>query len=165
MTTKKQPEPTNIDRYFEALTDTYDAIVDAIKAGNERGFRISNSLLAEAQKGQREAVDLGKKFAIDPTDVGGFYRAAMESTTRAQGRTLELARQIFDELSDTRGETRDAIERVIRAQRAAGEAAVEAVREFAGTTADRVRTGVGRVTSQAKEATNEAAEKVASATA
>ena len=162
---------TSVDKYFDALTETYDAIIEAIKAGNERGFRLSNSLLAEAQRGQREAVDLGKKFAIDPTDIGGFYRAAMESTTRAQGRTLELARQIFDEFSDVRGETREAIEKVIKAQREAGEAAVEAVRDVAGNTAERVRTGVGRVTGQAQETVNEAAtttkkaaEKVAEAT-
>ena len=67
---------TAVDKYFEALTESYDAIIDAIKAGNERGYRISNNLLAEAQRGQREPVELGKKFAEDPTDVGGFYRAA-----------------------------------------------------------------------------------------
>ena len=79
---------TAADKYFEALTESYDAIIDAIKAGNERGFRVSNNLLAEAQRGQREAVELGKKFADDPTDVGGFYRSVMESTTKAQGRAL-----------------------------------------------------------------------------
>lgn len=149
------------DKYFEALTESYDAIIDAIKAGNERGFRVSNNLLTEAQKGQREAIELGKKFADDPTDVGGFYRALMESTTKAQGRTLELARQMFDELSESRTEARGVIEKVVKAQRVAGEAAVEAARDVASTTADRVRTGVGRVTSRAggvaEEAPSEAA--------
>ena len=46
---------TAADKYFEALTESYDAIIEAIKAGNERGFRVSNNLLAEAQRGQREA--------------------------------------------------------------------------------------------------------------
>jgi hypothetical protein len=46
---------TAADKYFEALTESYDAIIDAIKASNERGFRVSNNLLAEAQRGQREA--------------------------------------------------------------------------------------------------------------
>jgi hypothetical protein len=149
---------TASDKYFEALTETYDAIIDGIKAANERGYRISNSLLAEAQRGQREAVDLGKKFAGAPSDVGGFYRAVMESTTRAQGRTLELARQMFDELSDIRGETREAIEKIIKAQREAGEAAVDAVRDVAGNAAERVRTGVGRVTNQTEETTTKATE-------
>lgn len=142
---------TAADKYFEALTESYDAIIEAIKAGNERGFRVSNNLLAEAQRGQREAVELGRTFASDPTDVGGFYRTMMESTTKAQGRALELARQMFDELSESRTEGREVIEKVIKAQRAAGEAAVEATRDLVSTTAERVRTGVTRVTTGVAE--------------
>ncbi len=148
---------TAADKYFEALTESYDAIIEAIKAGNERGFRVSNNLLAEAQRGQRESVELGRTFASDPTDVGGFYRAMMESTTKAQGRALELARQMFDELSESRTEGREVIEKVVKAQRAAGEAAVEATRDLVSTTADRVRTGVTRVTTGAAEATSKVA--------
>ncbi len=139
---------TAVDKYFEALTESYDAIIEAIKAGNERGYRVSTNLLGEAQRGQREAIDLGRKFAGDPTDIGGFYRAMMESTTKAQGRALELARQMFDELSESRSEARETIEKVVKAQRAAGEAAVEAARDVAGVTAERVRTGVTRITSR-----------------
>jgi hypothetical protein len=157
MTTK---QTSAVDKYFEALTESYDAIIDAIKAGNERGFRISTNLLSEAQRGQHEAVELGRKFADDPTDIAGFYRAVMESTTKAQGRALELARQMFDELSESRGDTREAIEKVVKAQRAAGEAAVEAARDVASTTADRVRTGVSRVTNRAAGAAEEAADTV-----
>ncbi len=150
---------TAVDKYFEALTESYDAIIDAIKAGNDRGYRVSSTLLTEAQRGQRESVELGKKFAEDPTDIGGFYRAMMESTTKAQGRALELARQMFDELSESRTDTRDAIEKVVKAQRSAGEAAVEAVRDVAGTTADRVRTGVSRVTNRGAETVADAAKE------
>lgn len=146
---------TAIDKYFEALTESYDAIIEGIKASNDRGYRLSTNLLAEAQRGQRESVELGKAFATDPTDIGGFYRAAMESTTKAQGRALELARQMFDELSESRSEARETIEKVVKAQRAAGEAAIEAARDVASTTVDRVRTGVGRVTGQAQEAVAE----------
>jgi hypothetical protein len=145
---------TAADKYFEALTESYDAIIDAIKASNERGFRVSNNLLAEAQRGQREAIELGRTFAADPTDVGGFYRAMMESTTKAQGRALELARQMFGELSESRTESREVIEKVVKAQRAAGEAAIEATRDLVSTTAERVRTGVTRVTTGAVAETN-----------
>jgi len=140
---------TAADKYFEALTESYDAIIEALKAGNERGLRVSNNVLTEAQRGQREAIELGRKFAEDPTDIGSFYRAVMESTTKAQGRTLELARQLFDEMSESRNEAREVIEKVVKAQRVAGEAAVEAARDVATVTAERVRTGVGRVTSRA----------------
>jgi hypothetical protein len=156
---------TAIDKYFEALTESYDALLEAIKLGNERGYRVSNNLLAEAQRGQRESVELGKKFATDPTDIGGFYRAAMESTTKAQGRALELARQMFDELSESRSEARETIEKVVKAQRAAGEAAIEAARDVAGVAVDRVRTGVSRVTDRVQETTAETTTRAKKATA
>jgi hypothetical protein len=159
------PQSTAVDKYFDALTESYDAIIEAIKAGNDRGYRVSNSLLAEAQRGQRESVELGKKFAEDVTDVGGLYRAMMESATKAQGRTLELARQMFDELAESRTEAREVIEKVIKAQRSAGEAAVEATRDVASVAAERVRTGVGRVTNRAAEEAEETASKARRATA
>ena len=84
----------------------------------------------------------------------------MESATSAQGRALELARQMFDELSESRNEGRDAFERIVKAQRAAGEAAVEAARSVAGTTAERVRTGVSRVTARGEKAAEAAAPAV-----
>lgn len=154
---------TATDKYFDALTESYDAIIDAIKLGNERGFRLSNNLLAEAQKGQREAVELGKTMADAPTDISGTYKAMMESATKAQGRTLEFARQVFDELSQSREETRQVFEKVFTAQRAAGEAAVEAAREVASTTGERVRSGVERVTTQVRGGAADAAEKVKAA--
>jgi hypothetical protein len=150
-------EKTPVDRYFDALTESYDAIIDAIKLGNERGFRLSNNLLAEAQKGQREAVELGKKFADDPTDIAGYYRSLMESATKAQGRTLEFARQVFDELSQSRDETRQVFEKVFAAQRAAGEAAIEATRDVASTAGERIRTGVERVTTRVRGEAEKAA--------
>ena len=156
---------TAIDKYFEALTESYDALLEAIKLGNERGYRVSNNLLAEAQRGQRESVELGKKFATDPTDIGGFYRAAMESTTKAQGRALELARQMFDELSESRSEARETIEKVVKSQRAAGEAAIEAARDVAGVAVERVRTGVSRVTDRVQETATETTTRAKKATA
>ena len=143
-------QKNSVDKYFDALTESYDAIIEAIKMGNERGFRMSNNLLAEAQKGQREAVELGKKLADDPTDLAAAYRAMMESATKAQGRTLEFARQVFDELSQSRDESRQVWEKVFTAQRTAGEAAVEAARDVASAAGDRIRTGVERVTTRAR---------------
>jgi hypothetical protein len=156
---------TPSDKYFDALTASYDAIIDAIKASNERGYRIASNLIAEAQRGQREQVELGKTWAADPTDVGGFFRAAMEQTTKAQGRALELARQLFDEFSESRNEGREAIEKVISAQRGAGEAFVEAARDVTGSAVERIRTGIGNLTQQTEDTVEKAVARTRKATA
>lgn len=155
---------TAADKYFDALTQSYDAVIDAVKQSNERGYRIASNLIAEAQRGQREQVELGKTWVSDPTDVAGFFRAAMEQTTKAQGRALELARQLFDELSESRNEGREAIEKVIAAQRSAGEAAVEAARDVTGQTVDRIRTGIGNLSQQTEDTVEKAVARTRKAT-
>jgi hypothetical protein len=160
-----QTQTSAVDKYFDALTQSYDAIIDAVKAGNERGYRITTNLIAEAQRGQREQVELGKTFAADPTDLPGFFRAAMESTTKAQGRALELARQLFDELSESRNEGREAFEKVFQAQRSAGEAAIEAARDVTGSTVERIRTGIGNLTQQTEDTVEKAVSRTKKAAA
>src|SRR4030042_1760020 len=74
--------------------------------------------MAEKQKGLGEA----------PTDVAGFYGAVVEATSKAQSRTLELAREWLGELGDSGKDARDAIQKVMKANQAAARAAVEAAR-------------------------------------
>lgn len=116
------------DKIFDALNESYRAMLDAIKAGNERGYRVSQTLIEEAERGQREVLELGRRFAQDPADLAGFSTALMEATTKAQNRALELTRQWFDELSGASTEAREAMQRMVRANQEAGQAAVEVAR-------------------------------------
>ena len=116
------------EKFFNALNESYDALLGAIDAGRERGYRVSKGFVEEARKAQREAVDLGKKLVEAPTDVAGFYGAVVEATSKAQSRTLELAREWLGELGDSGKDARDAIQKVMKANQAAARAAVDAAR-------------------------------------
>jgi len=116
------------EKFFDALNNSYDALLGAIEAGSERGYRVSKDFLDEARKAQREAVDLGKKLLDAPADVAGFYGAVVEATSKAQSRTLELAREWLGELGESGKEARDAIQKAMRANQAAALAAVDAAR-------------------------------------
>lgn len=115
-------------KLFDALNQSSDALIDAVRAANERGHRVSTALIEQAQEGQRETVQLAKKWAEAPLDVAGFYGALIESTTKAQGRTLEALRQWFSELGEAQKETRDVMQRLVNANRTAGEASVDLAR-------------------------------------
>jgi len=121
------------ERFFNALSESYAAMLDAIKAGNERGYRVSSTLIEEARKGQREAIELGKKWAQAPTDIPALYGAVIELMTKAQSRALELAREWVDDLAESRQDAREVIRRVVNANRSAAEAAVEVARGVFGT--------------------------------
>jgi len=142
------PKTTDtVDRFFNAVNEAYDALLDAAKSANDRGYRVSRQLLDELERGQREAIELTRKVASTPRDVSGLYSATVRSVTDAQGRALDLTRQLLDEVSDGQREGRDVFRRVIEANRSAGQVAVEATREVvtnlgtrAGSVVQNVRT-------------------------
>lgn len=148
------PTSETAQKFFDALSESYAAMLDAIKAANERGHRVSSTLIEEASKGQREAIDLAKKWAQAPTDLPGFYGSVVEATTKAQGRALELAREWFEELGEVGEDTREAIRRIVSANRAAAEAAVEAARSGFST----ATSGVRHVTEEVRRAREETRE-------
>ena len=57
------PKQETVDKFFGAVDDAYDALIDSIKAANDRGYRVSKRLIDEVEKGQREAVGLTHRFA------------------------------------------------------------------------------------------------------
>jgi len=127
------------DRFFGALNQAYDAMLQAIEKGNQRGYRVSRTILRQARRGEREVVALAKKWVEEPTDVLGFYETLLDAQTRAQTRALELTREWLEEAGNTREEVQEALRRMIQANRDASEAAIEAARGAFEGTVDRVR--------------------------
>jgi hypothetical protein len=126
-------------KFFEAVNDTSDAVIDAIRAANDRGHRVSAAIIEQAQENQREAVDLAKKFIAAPLDIPGFYSSIVENATKAQGRALEATRQLFGEMAEAQKETREIFQRVVKANRLANDATIETARELFTRANDTVR--------------------------
>jgi hypothetical protein len=120
------------DRFFGALNEAYDTMLHAIDRGNQRGYRVSKTILRQARRGERELVALARKWVEEPTDLLGFYEDLLDAQLRAQTRALELAREWLADAGDTREEVQEALRRLIEANRQAGEAAVEAARSAFG---------------------------------
>ena len=117
-------------KFFDALNEGYDALIDAVRATNDRGHRVSTALIEDAQRGQREAVDLTRKWIEAPLDVVGLSGSVIDTATKAQSRSLEATRQWFGEMADAQKESRQMLQRLVGAGRGAGEAAVSGARGF-----------------------------------
>jgi len=117
---------------LEAWNETTDAVIDSIRATNDRSHRIATAVIEEAQEGQRELAELTRRWASAPFDLPGFYSAVMENASKAQGRTSEVARQWFAEMSEAQKETRELLQRVLQANRTIGEATAEFARGIYG---------------------------------
>jgi len=123
------PRMTTRDKFFAAIDDSYDGALSAIEAAEARRHKASRTLLDEVQKGEKELVALARKWAESPTSFFDNFAAALDAQARAQRRALELARDSLAGAAEYRQEVRDALRRVLKANRAAGDAAVEGIRE------------------------------------
>ena len=139
-------------KYYEALNETSDAVIDAIRAANDRGHRFTAALIEQAQENQREAAEISRKWAEAPFDMIGLMSSITESTTKAQGRALEATRQVFSEFSTVQKETRDIVQRVVSANRSAGEASVDIARGAVTRATTAVQTATERTNGKASEA-------------
>lgn len=136
------PQPNTADKFFDAVDDAYAVLMDTLKAGSDRGYRVSRGVIEQTQKGQQEALKLAHTIATSPRDLGKTSSAVVGTLTKTQARVLEVSRQWLDEALDSQQEGREALRRLIDANRQAGEAAIEASREVFG----RAREGARRVT-------------------
>ena len=139
------------EKFYAAINEGYDALVDAVRAVNDRGHRISTALIEDAQRGQRETADLAKKWVEAPLDFVGFSGSLIDTTTKAQSRSIEAARQWFGEMAEAQQETRQALQRVLTASRSAGEASVIGARGIFDRTSDAVQSAVQPTAAKASD--------------
>ena len=133
------PQASSIDKFFGAVDDAYDVVLDTLKAGVDRGYRVSQGLIEQTQAGQKEAVELAATIVKSPTDLGKSSGAVVQTLTKTQGRVLVLSRQWLDEAMDAQQEGREALRRLVDANRQAGEAVIQSSRGLAGRAQERAR--------------------------
>ncbi|MCH8849462.1 MAG: hypothetical protein IIC89_01400 [Chloroflexi bacterium] len=115
-------------KFYEALNESSDTLIDAVRAVNDRNHRFTTALIEEAQESQRESVELVKKWAAAPFDIVGLFGSLIESSTKGQKRGLDATRQWFGELADAQKETQQVFQRLVAANRTAGEASADLAR-------------------------------------
>ena len=132
-------QQSSVDKFFDAVDNAYDVVLDTLKAGVDRGYRVSKGLIEQAQTGQHEALEFAQSVAKAPTNVGVATGAVVQTLTKTQARVLETSRQWLDEALDSQQEGREAIRRLIDANRQAGEAVIESSRGVFGRAQERAR--------------------------
>ena len=118
-------------KYYDSLIASYDILVDAIAKANERGIKVAKDLASDVAKGQREALELGKKLAGEPTDYAQFYTAVLEATTAAQGRALAFTQTAYQEALSASSDARDVVQKLVEANKETAQAAVEVAKTWA----------------------------------
>ena len=120
-----------VQKYFDSLLASYDLLVEAVEKANERGIKVTKQFASDVAKGQREAIELGKKLAAEPSDLGQFYTAILEATTAAQGRALAFTQAAYTEAMGAGTEARETVEKLVSANKEASQAGVQLFRTWA----------------------------------
>lgn len=120
-----------VQKYYDSLLASYDLLVDAVAKANDRGITLTKQFATDVAKGQREALELGKKLAGEPSDIGQFYTAVLEATTAAQGRALAFTQAAYTEAMGAGTEARETVEKLVAANKETSQAAVEVARKWA----------------------------------
>src|SRR3989304_922363 len=97
-------QQSSVDKFFDAVDNAYDVVLDTLKAGVDRGYRVSKSLIEQPQPGQHEALEAAQSVAKSPTNVANATGAVVQTLTKTQGRVLEISRQWLDEALDSHTE-------------------------------------------------------------
>ncbi len=120
-----------VQKYFDALIASYDILTDAIGKANDRGLKVTRQFAADVAKGQREALELGKKLAGEPTDLAQYYTAVLEATTAAQGRALTFTQVAYEEALGAGADARTTVEKLVEANKETAQAAMAVARTWA----------------------------------
>src|SRR3990172_1868528 len=143
-------QKSSADKFFDAVDNAYDVVLDTLKAGVDRGYRVSKGLIEQAQTGQHEALELAQSVAKAPTNVANATGAVVQTLTKTQGRVLQISPPWIDEKPHPpqqtppaapapRGAGGGAPRRLSAANRRAGEAVIEPPRGLFGRARERAR--------------------------
>jgi hypothetical protein len=121
-----------VEQLFSSLNESSAAVLEAVRAGNERTYRVSKAYLDEVEKGALSMLELGKRLADAPTDLAGFSALAFAKAGDAQRSLQVLVRQAFEEITAAGREARDTVQKIVEANREVGQAYASAIRGRTG---------------------------------
>ena len=97
---------TAADRVSNAILERQASVFDLIRANTDRNHRFTRSLIESYRQGNREWLEVGRRWVKNPTDVTGIYEAVSDAIGNAQQRTIALSREWFEDTVETQRESR-----------------------------------------------------------
>ena len=130
---------TTRDKFLDAIGDSYSALLSVMEASEGRRHKVSGAVLAEARKGEREALALARKWVDTPTSLFENLEAAVAVQAAAERRALELARDSLTGGEAYRREVQQVLGRVAESNRASAAVLRQTLRAARIGAVERVR--------------------------
>jgi len=97
---------TTADRLSNAILERQASVFDLIRANSDRNHRFTRSLIESYRQGNREWLEVGRRWVKNPVDVTGIYEAVSDAIGNAQQRTIALSREWFEDTVESQRESR-----------------------------------------------------------
>ena len=97
---------TTADRLSDAILERQASVFDLIRANTDRNHRFTRSLIESYRQGNREWLEVGRRWVKNPADVTGIYEAVSDAIGNAQQRTIALSREWFEDTVESQRESR-----------------------------------------------------------
>jgi hypothetical protein len=121
---------TAADRLSNAILERQASIFDLIRNTTDRNHRFTRSLIESYRQGNREWMEVGRRWVQNPTNVTGIYEAISEAIGNAQQRTIALSREWFEDAVESQRESRHLVQQGLGDAREAVERAGARVPQF-----------------------------------
>lgn len=114
-----------MQRYFDALVNEYDAIQRAIETNLNRNNEAVVALEREVASAQREAIELSKKLVTESGNPTALSALLTSTAVAAQARALNFTRISYEQATQTGSDASKQIEELTRAAEELNDAAVQ----------------------------------------
>jgi hypothetical protein len=123
-------EATTADRLTNAILERQASVFDLIRANSDRNHRFTRSLIESYRQGNRDWLEVSRRWVKNPADVTGIYEAVSEAIGNAQQRTIALSREWFEDTVESQRESRVILRQGLGDAREAVERAGASVPQF-----------------------------------
>jgi len=146
---------TTASTVIDTLNEYTEAFSDALRANNERAYRLGRIILDEAERTQKERNELLRRWMQSPADLAELASAVLDTWTRRTRRRMEVGRALGSELSEIGPATRSIFERVTEASRETVQAGARATRRAAGSVSEEIAERASDVSERAEQTARE----------
>jgi hypothetical protein len=93
-----------VENVLDRLVESQNRLIEAAETARARSRRVTDEYVKSVAEAQRDALELTKRLASQPTAVGKNMEAFLESATAAQARAMEMTKLFYREQAEATSE-------------------------------------------------------------
>ncbi len=124
-TKSKKTDENEIGRFIDILIENQGRFNKALSAARKQNAKINEMVTEQIVLGQREALELTKKVATNPSAYSENSKAMLEAAAEAQTRSLDFAKELYGEQVKAAETLRESMQAAMENSREAAEAAMQ----------------------------------------